>query len=900
VEVVGRSADVLTQTAQVALNLSQDLISTLPTNRDINASLLLAPSVHPTGPSGNYSIAGSMSYENLFMINGVTVNENLRGQAFNLYIEDAIQETTIATAGVSAEYGRFGGGVVNMITKSGGNQFSGSFRDTLNNDDWRTLVPRRTGDVFANDTKLDKIVPTYEYTFGGPIMRDRLWFFTAGRLQDQQFSRQLVQTNIPYIAENNSKRYEFNGTYSATSNHRVQATFIKETFDQVNNTFSTAASMDLRSLENRSQPQDLFTINYTGILRPNFFVEGRYSQRNFTFVGSGSTFTDIIEGTLLLDQARGSLRYWSPTFCGVCTNEERDNSDIYVKGSYFMSTSNYGSHNMSFGYDNFDDVRSANNRQSGSDYRILGTTTIVRGEEVFPVFNGTDGTTLIQWNPIPILTEGSHFRTHSLFFNDSWRVNNRLTANVGVRYDKNDGKNQAGEVVAKDDAISPRFGVIYDPTAEGKWSVTASYAKYVAAVANSIADSSAAAGNPQTWQYTYRGPNINVGDPANPIGSAEALGQLWAWFNSASGCVAQPNQTCQPNLPSATNPTIPGVAQKIGGDLTTPNSVEYAVGITRQFGAKASIRADYAFRDFNDFYVSRTDLSTGQVTNPAGQTFDLTLIENSNIYNRRYQGLTAQGTYRFTNRIDAGATYTISRLWGNLDGETVNNGPVTGGALQYPEYKQESWNYPEGDLAGDQRHRARLWLNYGVPRIDGLTLSVLQSLETGVPYGAGGFPIQGGNANGINPSPYVTNPGYRTPPVGSNTAYFYTARDEYRLEGQKRTDFAVNYNYNLSTRGRTVGLFVQAQILNLFDQFQLCGCGANNVFQNGGGVALNTVDRSIQTPVTNSTTRPAFNPFTTTPVEGVNWAKTATFGTALNRFAYTTPRTFRLTFGVRF
>ena len=162
VEVVGRAADVLTQTAQVATNFPQELIANLPTTRDINSTLLLAPSVHSSGPSGNYSIAGSMSYENLFMINGVSINENIRGTPFNLYIEDAIQETTISTAGVSAEYGRFGGGVVNVITKSGGNTFSGSFRDTLNNDDWRTLVPSRPGDLYTGDTKLDKIVPTYE------------------------------------------------------------------------------------------------------------------------------------------------------------------------------------------------------------------------------------------------------------------------------------------------------------------------------------------------------------------------------------------------------------------------------------------------------------------------------------------------------------------------------------------------------------------------------------------------------------------------------------------------------------------------------------------------------------------------------------------------------------------
>jgi hypothetical protein len=121
VSVVGRAADVLTGTAQVATNLNQTLLAALPTTRDINAYLMLAPSVHATGPNGNYSIAGSVSFENLFLVNGVTVNENLRGQANDLYIEDAIQETTISTAGISSEYGRFGGGVVNVVTKSGGN-----------------------------------------------------------------------------------------------------------------------------------------------------------------------------------------------------------------------------------------------------------------------------------------------------------------------------------------------------------------------------------------------------------------------------------------------------------------------------------------------------------------------------------------------------------------------------------------------------------------------------------------------------------------------------------------------------------------------------------------------------------------------------------------------------------
>jgi hypothetical protein len=61
-------------------------------------------------------IAGALSFESQYLVNGVVINENLRGQSLNLFIEDAIQETKTSTGAISAEYGRFGGGVVNMIS----------------------------------------------------------------------------------------------------------------------------------------------------------------------------------------------------------------------------------------------------------------------------------------------------------------------------------------------------------------------------------------------------------------------------------------------------------------------------------------------------------------------------------------------------------------------------------------------------------------------------------------------------------------------------------------------------------------------------------------------------------------------------------------------------------------
>jgi hypothetical protein len=890
VEVVGQSANVLLRTAQVATNFSQELLSTLPTTRDVRAVMYLAPTVHASGPFGFFSVGGAMSFENLYMVNGVTINENLAGQPLLLTVEDAVQETTVATAGISAEYGRFGGGVVNVVTKSGGNLFGGSFRETLTNDNWRALVPKRDGDPFANDSKLHKTIPTHEYTLGGPIVKDRLWFFTAGMLQSQQANRQLVITNTPYVFQDKTRRFEGKLTYSLDANHRFQGAYTKVSRELLNNT--NFQVMDLASLEDRREPGDLFTVNYNGILSPSFFLEARYSQRDQGFEGSGSKFTDRINGTLLVDPT--GRRYWSATFCAVCPPEERNNKDIFVKGSYFLSTSRFGSQNMTFGYDNFDDIRFVANHQSGSDFRVTNATAIVSGTDIFPMFRS--GTSVIQWNPIFLESRGTDFRTHSVFFNDNWQLSTRLTASLGVRWDKNDGVNSNGDVVANGSSFSPRLGVVWDPKGEGRWSLTGSAAKYVAGLSNRIADLSSPAGQQDTYRFVYRGPDINVNPNGPRVPTPEALAQLFAWYDANGG----------ETLPLNGPPTVKGVSPQIRGSLDSPNSWEYAGGVNRQLGNRGALRADVVYRTYQDFYVARADPTTGVVTDDRsfappsvfGRQYDLTLIENDTqgLLKRQYAGLTLQGHYRVGSRIDAGANYTLSRLWGNIDGESaVLSGVSTDSAMpyQYPEYRQASWNYPDGNLAGDQRHRARLWLNYGVPRVEGLTLSLLQALESGVPYSPPSF-------NGVDPSRYVTNPGYLTPPAGDQTQYYFQGRDQFRTEGLRRTDLATNYTHRVGRGGRNVGLFVQAQVINLFNQFQRCGCGGSSLFPLGGNITTNNIDSTIRTNVTNPTLYSSFDPFTTAPVEGVNWAMGPNFGKALNRFAYTTPRTFRITFGVRF
>jgi outer membrane receptor for ferrienterochelin and colicin len=870
------------QLAPVSTTYKAQDIASLPSDRSLNATVLFAPGVSNTGPSSNsqdsaaaaITIAGAMSFENLFLVNGVVLNENLRGQAVPLFIEDAVQETTVTSGAISAEFGRFSGGVVNAVTKSGGNNFSGSFRTTLTNDDWRALTPQ------ANDTKVDDVVPTYEFTAGGPVMRDHLWFFGAGRIVDRVEARQTTTTNIPYTLSEEERRYEGKVTFSLNPNHTVRGSYIYRNRDQQNQ--SSFTILDLRSLYNRSLPDDLRSVNYTGVISPNFFVEGTYSNRNLKFVDSGATSTDLIDGTLVVDQARNS-RFWSPTFCGVCgLDEERNNENIVLKGTYFASTRGVGSHNVVFGYDTFNDVRLAENHQSGSDFRILGTTSIIREGDVYPSWT-PGSTTLIQWNPIDAASLGTDFRTHSVFVNDQWRVNTRLTVNLGVRWDKNDGKDSAGNTVARDSGFSPRAALTYDPTGDARWTLNASYGKYIAGLANNIADGGSNGGVPSTFQFAYLGPGINtdVNAPtASLIPTDQALRTLFDWFFANGGA----------DLP-VVGVDIPGVSTRIGEGLQSPSVHEVTGGVTRQLGDNGLVRVDGIYRTWTDFYYSRRDTSTGTVLDPAGVARDLTIIGNSSDPERQYAAMNLQASYRFGSRVHLNAVYTLSRTWGNFDGETINNGPITAGTVNagsatsartgwgvYPEFYQASWNRPVGDLSTDQRHRARFWALWRLPldpQFGDLSLSALEQITTGSPYFAAGP---------VNPSTYVTNTfAYETPPT--QAAYFFTDRDAFRTDTVYRTDLAVNYSYRL--RGLSnAELFFQTQIWNLF---------------NGDSIAdVNNIDVTTRTRDGGLATLTAFNPFTVTPEQGVNWQLGPNFGLARNKNAYQLPRQIRFSFGVRF
>ncbi|HVT48983.1 MAG TPA: TonB-dependent receptor [Vicinamibacterales bacterium] len=861
---VSADADTFVDTVQVATNLKLSDIDVLPvTTRTIGAYLNLTPSVHGTGPGNETTIAGAPSYENVILVNGVQTQDNVRGDALPLYIEDAIEETTVATSGVSAQYGRFNGGLVNAVTKSGSNAFSGSFRTSFTNDAWRTKTP-------FDEPQLNATVPAYEFTLGGPIVRDKTWFFGAGRVENQDKAEQTLTTNIPYTFSNDEARYEAKVTQSLGTGQRLQVDYIGISNEQKNSDAATIGIgvMDLASLINAQFPQNQVSAHYTGTFGSKFFVESQYSTRRFIFKNAGGTNTDRILGTPLLDYLNGGS-WWAPGYCGVCKDEQRNNDEFIAKGNYFISTPT-GAHNITFGYDTFNDRMIQDNHQSASDWHVWATTSTVADGVVYPVIEPGQSTIIIHW-PLLASSQGTNFRTHALFLQDDWRVDNHLTFNLGVRYDKNHGEDASGHVVANDAVVSPRLGVVWDPTGAGTTTISASYSRYVAAISNPIASQGSGAGLPSIFAYFYDGDPINV-DPGQPLVSSEqALEQVFAWYDAAQ--------------PGPIQVTIPGVQTQIRGSLESPHVDEVALGVSRTLGQHGAVRADVVDRRFGDFYGVRTDTTTGQGSDDFGNTFDLSYIENTNLATRRYTALTTQGTYRLGTRLNLGASYTLSYLRGNDDGEDLGSGPLASTFLYYPEYSQSSWAYPEGDLSADQRHNARLWGTIAIPTgstADQVSVSLVEQMQSGTPYGAVAD-VELADADG---NPFVANPGYLTPP--QTTPYYFTARDAFHTAAMYRTDLSLNYTRRMGPGAHALELFGRFQVFNIFNQFQ----------------AFNITAGQINTTVLTAANDPddfqVFNPFTETPVEGVNWEKGSKFGQPVSSTAYTLPRTFQFSVGVRF
>ena len=892
------------ETNEIQTNVKQEMLNNLPIQRTLQAATSLAPGVVISNnasngasgggaASGSIQIAGAPAYDSAFLVNGASVNENLRGQPHNLFIEDAIQETTVLTGAISAEYGRFTGGVVSAITKSGGNQFSGSFRDTLTNDRWTAQ-----GDLSTRKA-VDKINPVYEGTLGGRIIKDRLWFFTAGRYANRNQTNTFGNDDAtPYIFGNKDERFEGKLTAQLTDKHSLVGSYLRDT-STLTNFCSFAPCLDTSSLElNRKNPNNIKTAEYSGILSPSLLIQGNWSKKYFAFIGGGGSGTTPADGTPVITALGTGEGYAGDSiFCARCDPEERNNTLWGVKATYYLASKGFGTHNIVGGYDDWSEQRVANNYQSASNYIVytLGTSdndllaphcvgpdagSIV----CHPTFNTGD---LIKWNPIFQLTKGSDFTTRSVFVNDKWDFNSQWSFNLGLRYDKNHGVDSSGAVVANDSAIGPRLGVIFDPLSNGKIRLNASYSRYVSRVAESVGGGASGGGNPSYLYYAYTGPTINTD---HSLTTTQALQQMFDYFFAHGGT----------NNPALFG-NIAGIATKINGSLKSPSVDEYSLGGGWQVSKNAFVRLDLQHKDWKNFYALVANQSTGSVpgivtqdgtTIDLHQDFDLAFLTNSDRFKRTYNAATLQAAYQPWARTNVGVNYTYSTLKGNVLAETTGSGPIAETQLAYPEYRGFAQFAPQGYLPGDQRHRLNAWISYDQPFAFGtaLNLSLLQRYASGSSYSAIGQ-IDTTTFTPDLPAGFA----YNGPPA--TVSYFFGGRGIYRWDDVSSTDLAATLN--VPVHGLT--FFAQGKVINAF----------NNQAQTNGNTSVR-----IYNP---------FNPFTDNPTEcpqgtaaaacvaqGFNWGKGPNFGKPRNPTTsaganliapngdFQLPRTYLLSLGARF
>ncbi|HEY0372131.1 MAG TPA: TonB-dependent receptor, partial [Thermoanaerobaculia bacterium] len=713
---VTAAAPAVLETTEVQTNIQADLVEDLPLGRTVQAAITLAPGVTTNGPGGALVVGGGYAYDTLYVINGAVTNENLRGQTDDLFIEDAIQETTVMTGGISAEYGRFTGGVVSAITKSGGNEFSGSLRDSLTNPAWD-----ETSD-FGEAQQDSTINQTYEATLGGRIIRDRLWFFGAARkaeltlpgfyinggaLQDACPSCPSAFPRESTIQQDD--RFEGKLTGQITPKHTLVGSYLTYKVNQTPHCAFGCWDENTIDVNGRDLPREMTTGHYNGIITNNFLVEAGYSTRSLKFEDSGGThvttdFTnarDIALGTWAYDYTVAGGAWGAPIFCAVCGTEARENEAWNLKGTYYLATKALGTHNIVAGYENFAETRFANNYQSGSnfDVYIYSTAPEYDADGTFrPIISAGD---VLRWVPIETLSQGSDFITDSLYLNDKWDFNNRWSFNLGVRYDANDGHDSAGNKVSDDSNISPRLGATFDILGDGRFRANATYSKYVSRIQEGVGGA-LGGGNPSYYFYYYDG--AQIGGAGSGLDSFDVLEGLFDWFLGIGGTQ---------NIDHLFAVTIPGLNTRIGGSLKSPNVDEYTLGLGSQIGRNGFLRVDYVDRTWNDFYTVTT-APGDQAPNPVlvGQFVDFKTTTNTNDIERTYQALQAQGSYRLFNRLNLGLSYTYSKARGNEIGETAGSGPVASAPFSYREYKAFAQNNPVGYLPNDQTHRARAWVSY--------------------------------------------------------------------------------------------------------------------------------------------------------------------------------------------
>jgi hypothetical protein len=180
--------------AATATNLAAEQFTNLPTDRNFRSIVSLAPQANLSFlPNDEVNIAGGTGPENAYFLDGVNITDPYRGSTSSNLPYNFVRELQVKVGGYEAEYGRATGGIINVITPSGGDRFGGQVFGFFTGNGL-SASPR-----FVLESAEESRYSNYDFggSLGGPIVRERLWFFAA---YNPSFERQRVElpgTELP-------------------------------------------------------------------------------------------------------------------------------------------------------------------------------------------------------------------------------------------------------------------------------------------------------------------------------------------------------------------------------------------------------------------------------------------------------------------------------------------------------------------------------------------------------------------------------------------------------------------------------------------------------------------------------------------------------------------------------
>ena len=675
-----------------------------------------APNFDPTKTNTVViSSAGQLGRGGNVTIDGVDTNDDVVGGSIQNISQDAIREYQIATNRFSAQLGRSGSSVINVVTKTGTNELHGSgsfyFRDSA-----------LQGLPATFDRSLDQSPPfdrqQYSFAIGGPIKRDKAWWFGSFEDRNQDGvvlvgSRDLASRSIrrdfapsPLDDFMTTNRVDFSPTINDSLGFRYSFQRDK----------GIAASTLIRSIGSASQRQSSENKAHSVLASYDHIFSPR-DVNSFVF-----SFSDFINQTLPV--APGPQL----TFPSI-----QDGASFRVpqqtKQRRFQFSDTYtlvrGNHHINIGGE-------IQRVQSDLDLKVFQQGRVELIED-FPDFDRTlDGrvddndllfaVTLRSGVPDRSLLLPDTNNTYiATFIQDDWRIHPQLTLNLGLRYELDtDVKNVSrvdelnplilpflnGERTRDKNNFAPRIGFSYS-TSDMHTSIHAGYGIYYDRVTLEI----------QTLERGLDGRALPVEVRAGNL-----------FFIPPQFLFDPVNGVFPPPAPTLANPftgfVLPGAGAGginiIDNDLQNPMVHQMNIGIQRQLGSDYALRADYVRNVGTHFIIGRI---VGTVPfNPVVGGPELVKNLESSV-RTNYDGLLLSLEKRFDDRFQFRASYTFSRTnnYANDDQIPFSNGPIDSNDLRR-EY---------GPTPNDQRHRFSL---SGVFELPGdVRLSPILSLGSSVP-----------------------------------------------------------------------------------------------------------------------------------------------------------------------